>query len=220
VTRAPRVLFLLALAGGMPAAAGPALVIYRCVAADGAVTLQNGTKCAKGMHEQKRIVDTPSRAPLPTPARIPAPAPVAPSTGAVAATSSPAATAPAMPTPGAPAVASATSTDTPQAPPTAPMLYACLTRDAQRYFSDAAESSRCAPLQAVGLDGRSAGAGDACEVVQDRCEPVPEAERCAAWAERRRAAEQALTFVPEQVDAARAELDRVDEAIRGTPCAR
>jgi hypothetical protein len=33
-------------------------------------------------------------------------------------------------------------------------------------------------------------------------------------------AEQALTFAPEQIDAARAELERVDEATRATACAR
>jgi hypothetical protein len=219
VTGLHRGLLLLALAGALPASAGPSLVIYRCVAADGAVTLQNGSKCPKGAHQQKRVVETPAPAPMATPARVATPAPIA----AVPTPAAPARGA----TPDAAAVSGGTATPaadanpaapTPRLPP--PMLYACLTADAQRYFSDTAESSRCAPLEAVGLDGRSAGAGEACEVVQDRCEPVAEAERCAAWAERRRVAEQAMTFVPEQLDTARTEIARVDAATEGTACAR
>jgi hypothetical protein len=187
------------------------------VAADGAGTLQNGAKCPKGMRQQKRVVETPAApAPLPVPAPLPA-APVSAMPVAVPGPGAPSAT-------GAAAVPTATgdmpAADTPTVRQPPPMLYACLTRDAQRYYSEAAENTRCAPLDAVGLDGRSPAPAQACETVQDRCEPVPEAERCAAWAERRRVAEQALLFSPEQIDAARADLDHVEAALAGTACAR
>ena len=57
-------------------------------------------------------------------------------------------------------------------------------------------------------------------MVQDRCEPVPEAERCTAWADWRRTSEQASIFDPERADAARADLARVDAAVAGSVCAR
>lgn len=198
-------LLALALVLARPATAGPTLVIYRCVAADGAVTLQNGAQCPKGMRQQRRVVDTPAST---TPA-APRPAPPAPAAKAVAASAMT-------------AVPAAGATPSPMAVPRlpAPMLYACLAADARRYYADEAQSSRCVPVEAVGLDGRTPAPAEACEVVRDRCAAVAEAERCAAWAERRRVAEQALTFAPEAFDAARAELARVDKATAGTVCAR
>ena len=195
-------LLALALVLAWPATAGPALVIYRCVAADGAVTLQNGAQCPRGMRQQRRVVDTPASTP-------PAPRPAPPAARADAASATAAAP---------PAVPTASPMPVPRLP--APMLYACLAADARRYYADEGESARCVPVEAVGLDGRSPAPADACEVVRDRCAAVAEAERCAAWAERRRVAEQALTFAPEAFDAARAELARVEKATAGTVCAR
>lgn len=201
MSRAIAVFVALALAA--PAAAAP-VVIYRCVAADGSVTIQNDTRCPKGTRAQRRVLEAPAPAP---PRATPAPTPA------------PAAVAPVMPVP--------VPADTPPPPaeaPTAllppPLLHSCLTADAQRYYSDEPEASRCAPLTAVGLDGRSPTDAQACELVQDRCAPVPEAERCAAWAERRAVAERALLFAPEQVDQARAELARIEAATTGTACGR
>lgn len=203
MTRALHALLALAVLAA-PVAAAP-VVIYRCVAADGTVTLQNATKCPKGAHEQKRVVEAPRAAPVRAVAPAPSPAPVVevPATSASTAAAAPAAAVDATPT---------------RLPP--PPIHACLTSDAQRYYSDEPTASRCAPLSAVGLDGRSATDAQACEVVQDRCEPVPEAERCAAWAERRTVAERALQFAPEQVDQARAELARIEAATTRTACAR
>ncbi|HEY4583195.1 MAG TPA: hypothetical protein VIG88_10055, partial [Lysobacter sp.] len=107
----------------------------------------------------------------------------------------------------------------PPLPRATPPIFVCLTSSAERYYSASAESSRCAPVATVGLDGRP-GAGEACEVVQDRCAPVPEAGRCAAWADWRREAEQASIFRPDRAEAARADLERVDAAIAGSACAR
>ncbi|MGY3266149.1 DUF4124 domain-containing protein [Lysobacter sp. HA35] len=188
------------------AAAAPSVVIYRCVGADGQVTIQNGTKCPKGSHEQKRVVATPTSTPRPVVA--PAPAPVAP-------------VVPIAPTPvvdATNATVATAKTPVPLAP--APPIFVCLTSDAQRYYSEAEQNSHCAPLDTVGLDGVSATNAQACETVDDHCEAVAEADRCAAWAERRQRAVQALTFSPEQIDQARAELAHVDAMIAKTACAR
>ncbi|GAB1594779.1 hypothetical protein [Lysobacter claricitrinus] len=205
-------LLALALASLVGSAVGaPTVVIYRCVGADGQVTIQNGAKCPKGSHEQKRVVETPTSTPAravvaPPPAPVTpvvpvAPQPVVDATNATVASSTPPAAAPAAALP-------------------APAIYVCLTPDAQRYYSEAEASSRCAPLNTVGLDGYSATNADSCEMVEDHCEAVPDAGRCAAWAERRQRAVQALTFSPEEIDQARAELAHVDAMIAKTTCAQ
>ena len=196
---------LLAAAGATaPAAAAPSVVVYRCVAADGSVTLQNGRRCAKGLREERRVVEVPTSRATPAVAAPVAPAPVAPM--------------PAEP-------AEATPVD---APPTieigraaAPPLFACRAWDGSGYYGDSeAPPPRCAPLQAVGLDGRVMDTAQACELRADTCEPVAEAARCDAWAERLRRAEAALEFPTGDTTAAREELDRVRTTIAGTVCAR
>lgn len=200
---------LLASAAGAGGAA-PALVIYRCVAADGAVTIQNDAKCPKGTRSEKRVLERPAAPTSVVPAvapPVPAPAAVTPLSAA-----SPPPSPPTEPTSVAPEAV---------APKPAPPIYACLTPDAQRYYADTETSTRCAPLTVVGLGGARDDTGaEACERVEDRCEAVPEPERCAAWTERRQRAEQARTFQPEAIDAARAELEAIDAATAGTVCAR
>ena len=205
---------LLAALALAPLASTAQTVIYRCVAADGAVTLQNDAKCPKGAKQQKRVLPVPTPAPAPpiTAAPPARPMPVVEIPQATTAGPGPAGTpASARPEP------DATTLATPPRP--APPLYVCLTSSAERYYSASAESSRCAPVATRGLDG-GPGAAEACEMVQDRCEPVPEAERCTAWADWRRTSEQASIFDPERADAARADLARVDAAVAGSVCAR
>lgn len=207
--KAALALALLAAAGAAaPAPAAPSVVVYRCVAADGSVTLQNDRRCAKGLREERRVVELPtSRAAPATPGATP-PAPIAP-----------------MPAEDGDAMPGATPTDS---PPTielgraaAPPLFACRAWDGAGYYGDSeAPPPRCAPLQAVGLDGRAMDAAQACELRADTCEPVAEAARCEAWAERLRRAEAALEFPTGDSAAAREELDRVRTTIAGTVCAR
>ncbi len=193
-----------AVAGAMASAgAAPTVVIYRCVGADGQVLLQNGTRCPKGMQQERRVMETPvSRSQPVVPAPVEAPVQE---------------TAPVVAMPAAPA-AEATAPSLRPAPP----LFACRTWNDTRYFGDEAEPpSRCAPLQTVGLDRRTETMASACELVPDRCAPVPETERCAGWAERRRTAESALEFGgPDVADAARADLARIETAVAGTLCDR
>ncbi|TCZ79745.1 hypothetical protein EYQ95_24925, partial [Lysobacter sp. N42] len=144
------------LAAPVPRAAAQDVVIYRCVAADGSVMLQNGQRCPKGTREQRRVLEAPrAPAPPPAPAAPPAAAPAAPGT-----LSAPA------PVAAAPAIVELAA-----AP--APPLHACRTWDGERYYGDSAEPApRCAPLRTTALDGRSPTAAQACEMRLDTCEPV------------------------------------------------
>lgn len=181
-----------------PAAGAPHLVIYRCTAADGSVTLQNGIPCAKGSRSERRVIEA-----LAAPVAKVAPAIERPPLVAIPA---PATASPTVPAAGV----------IPQRP--APPIFACATTDSRTYFADSAESSHCAPLETLGLDGQARTDANACEVTTDACTPVAEDARCAAWAERRRVAEAAERFSPEQVDEARAELARIAAATAGSVC--
>lgn len=219
---------LLAAVLALPAAAAQDLVIYRCVAADGQVLLQNTARCPEGMRQERRVLERPAPAPVPPRAAPALPRPVAGDVVAVPPASSgttarpPATTAPgASPTAGTASAASAAPTvDASAALRPAPALMSCRTREGESYFSDEAVPSRCVPLRTVGLDGRTASAGEACERVFDDCEPVPEATRCAGFAEYRRQAEGVATFQPDRAGDARAVLERIDAAVGGTVCGR
>lgn len=189
---------LLALAVARTGTAGD-VVVYRCVAADGAVTLQNDRRCPKGSREQRRVLETPAapRVAAPAPAPTPAATPVA-----------------AVPLDATPVV------EIPRAAP--PALFACRTWEGTRYFGDAAQpAARCAPLATVGLDGSDTVAAQACEVVADTCEPVAESARCEAWAERLRVADDAARFGDAgAAPAGEAEARRIRDLLAGSTCAR
>ena len=142
------------------------IAIYRCTAADGALTVQN-QPCPKGMRQEKKLMQTPRAQPLPPALSAPAPAPPpAPA----------AATPQEEPPPGAPPVE---VEDKPAPPP----LYDCKRRDETHYLTEDLQSARyCVPMQVTGLDGNPrTGAGEACEVINDSCAPVPDDQLCAAW---------------------------------------
>ncbi|GAB2503766.1 DUF4124 domain-containing protein [Lysobacter humi (ex Lee et al. 2017)] len=223
---------LLVLVLALPAAAAQDLVIYRCVAPDGQVLLQNTARCPKGMRQERRVVERPATPPVPARA---APALPRPATGTVVAVpasrpgAADAAGAAATAIPGtAPAIPATTSTGMGAVPtvdataPTRPVpaLMACRTREGESYFSDEAVPSRCVPMRTVGLDGRTATAAEACERVFDDCQPVADTARCTAWADYRRQAEGVATFQPDNAATAREVLARIDTALAGTPCAR
>ncbi|WP_454832483.1 DUF4124 domain-containing protein [Pseudoxanthomonas wuyuanensis] len=182
-------------------------VIYRCTDATGAVTLQNAP-CPKGMTEEKKVMQELNTVPMaaapatPAPARVSAPEPAAQ-------------TAPAKPSlqdpqPGAK-----------QLPP--PDLFQCTTHDQGKYFTEDSEpAARCAPLRTVGLDGNpQAGAGQACEVRYDQCARVPDEGLCAAWKQRRDAAEVAWRFTrPETADRNKADFERVQRIVSESGCGR
>jgi hypothetical protein len=187
-------------------------VIYRCTDATGAVTLQNAP-CPKGMTEERKVMQELNTVPM-APAAVPPSAPPAP------------VPAPQQPDPAPQAAPAKPSLPDPQPgtktlPP--PNLYQCTTYDQGKYFTEDNEpAARCVPLRTVGLDGNpQAGAGQACEVRHDQCARVPDDGLCAAWKQRRDAAEVAWRFTrPENADRNKAEFERVQRIVSESGCGR
>ena len=212
---APLLGILLAVGFG-PATAQDAVVIYRCTDASGAVTVQNDVACPKGSRQEKRVIETATPAPV---------VPVAP-TAPVPLVAAEAPTGPEVPA----VIESPPNPDAIDVPPVPvdqrtppPPLFACKTWNREEYFSDAATpAQRCAPMQTTGLGGDpSMGAGAACMVVSDACQPVPEATLCDSWRDHLMRSEAIVEFDrAEDPAAATAELERVREIVRRSTCAR
>lgn len=192
------------------------VVFYRCTDAAGALTVQN-MPCPKGHNQERRVMQgiatvpmTPATPRMLTPAPPPAPTPA--STSSAAASSAQAVAEPATDT-------SAKIDDAKRLPP--PILFQCTTYDNDRYLTEESEAkSRCRTLRTVGLDGNpQTGAGEACEVVQDRCARVPDGALCDAWKKRRDETEVAWRFArPENIDKNKVDFDRVDRIVKESTC--
>jgi hypothetical protein len=204
--RPSALLALLALAAAATGvSAQNEIVIYRCVDAAGAVTLQNDVPCPKGSQQTvRRVAPLPVRAPPPPTVVVPA----------VAAPAPPPAASP------APTVAEV-------APPPAvrgapPPLFRCRTWDDRDYLGDSGEPpATCVPLQTVGIDGSpSLAAGSACEMRRDACEPVPAEQLCTAWKKRVDEAEFRWKFGGGRDDARKADFERVAAIYRDSDCVR
>ena len=215
-------LLVLLLPASTDAMAQQAVILYRCTDALGVVTLQNDTPCPKGQQQEKRIVEAAATAapfpvPLPpppaeiVPAPIPTPAqadqPVPPD----AADSPP--VAPVLPLPAARAALAE------RLPP--PPLYQCNTADNDSYLSDTPDPKpRCVRVETVGIDGsQQLGAGQACTMVYDQCQRVPDAAACPAWRKRVNEAQAAWTFArADSTDAMKAEYERIARVVAETTC--
>lgn len=211
-------LLLAGLVAGSAQAQKP-LVLYRCTDAGGSVTLQTGKPCPKGSTQEKRSVEAAPVAPPPAAAI----APVSPANAAAPS---------AMPAPGAnpqgsgeaqvPTVLPLPAAQTPPAerlPP--PPLYQCNTFDNDSYLSDTPDPKpRCVRLNTVGLDGsQSGGAGEACRMLTDQCQRVPDGAACDAWKRRVREAQAAWTFGrADGVDAARRDYERIARIAAESTC--
>ena len=194
------------LAAPLPARTEPT-VIYRCTAPDGEVTFQNGTPCAAGHQQQRRVIDIAA----PLPAFVPAPA--AP------------ARAPAVPLisslPAAPVAKADTQRDSGPKPPP-PALYSCRVYDNSTYWrDDDTPPARCRPLQTVGIGGvPGLGAGQACERHEDVCTPVPDEDLCRSWDARVREAEFRWRFGDDGArESARIEYERLFTQLQDSVCA-
>lgn len=189
------------------------VVFYRCTDAHGGLTLQN-QPCPKGVRQEKKIMQGVGR----VPAYVPNAAPAAPPVAAV--TAPPAAAAPATAAAAPPGPPPAPPADAaPRLPP--PPLYACVTREQQRYVGEVAEPTpRCVPLRTVGLDGSPDKAGgSACEVIRDRCEALPEAGACDAWTGYVAEAETHWRFaVPDHAEQLRQEFLRRQRLLDASSC--
>ncbi|SMR01015.1 Hypothetical Protein PD5205_00219 [Xanthomonas fragariae] len=86
-----------------------------------------------------------------------------------------------------------------------PPLFECTAHDNGRYLTEDREpATRCLPMQTTNLAGGPAiGGGSACEVVTDRCAPVPDQSLCEAWRKRAEQAEATWHFSDETQSAER-----------------
>ncbi|HRN61181.1 MAG TPA: DUF4124 domain-containing protein [Luteimonas sp.] len=182
-----RLIVLLALALVFPPAAPPARAqdastIYRCTAASGEVTIQNGQPCPAGSKQEIRRVEAlPSRPPpasvAPTPAAEPAYTPPPLSNFVKAA--GPADEEIRTERPDLPRASRLADAD--RLPP--PPIYQCETWDNDSYVSeDPAPKPRC-----VRLD--TGGVGQACENKYDLCARIGDNAACSGWKRRQREVE-------------------------------
>lgn len=188
-------------------AATPAeTVIHRCTAADGAVSLQS-MPCPAGSQSQVRRLSA-DYAPPPVPAYVsPTPAIAAPPAASQA---------PAAPSP----LQVESSTAVPQR--RLPLLHQCQPRQGAAYYTDdLARSVRCLPLRVTGLDGNPAtGAGQACEVQRDACQPVAEEATCQAWSDYLAQSREAFANAPSRSSSARdTDSAQIALLIAGSACA-
>lgn len=154
-----------------PARAHPErqVVIYRCTDAAGNVTLQNDVACPTGTRQQKQVID----APPPLPAYVPR-AERMPVVVAKEEARTDAAIEQVLPPPVPVAE---------RGPP--PALFQCSTWEQVVYLTEeTTPRESCAPLQVVGIDGRSRPGASACEKVVDQCAAVPAEDLCRAWKRR------------------------------------
>lgn len=183
--------------------ASPAVVIYRCTDAAGAVTLQNGHACPKGARQARLVIDAPAPAPAYRPP-VAAPAPPPATMPAVA-----------VDTPSPPAIA-----DKDRLPP--PALYQCNTFDNDSYLSEqATPAPRCVRLQTTDLEGAADNAGVACQMVTDQCQRIPDGAACDSWKQRLRETEAAWKFArADEADANKVEFERVQAIVRDSTCGK
>lgn len=94
-------------------------------------------------------------------------------------------------------------------------------RDDTRYLvEDTAKASYCVPLRVTGLDGNPmTGAGEACEVVHDRCDALPPADACAAWRQHLKNAESHWRFAtPAHAEPLHQEYARIRSLLQSSDC--
>lgn len=101
-------------------------------------------------------------------------------------------------------------------------MFECTAHDNGRYFTEDREpATRCLPMQTTNLAGGLAtGGGSACEVVTDRCAPVPDQSLCEAWRKRAEQAEASWRFSDEAQSAERKQrLDQMRRVLDESRCA-
>ncbi|MGY0799904.1 DUF4124 domain-containing protein [Lysobacter sp. A286] len=213
-------LLLLGLLAGT-ATAQDSVVIYRCTDATGAVSMQNDIPCAKGSQQQRRVIEIERPTPAPPAAAVPV-VPLLPITdpadGQITATDT-------VATAGEP---DEPAQDTGSNPPPAdllppPPLFSCRSWDRQILLTDnAVPAERCAPLETTGLGGDpAAGAGVACEIKRDHCEPVAEDQLCEQWRKYLNDTEAILQFgrAPDPAGTL-AEVERIGAIVDASTCRR
>lgn len=179
------------------------VVFYRCTDAQGALTVQN-MPCPKGMQQTRKVMQAIESPPPP-----PVPLTVAPAAAPL--------TAPAP----EPPVPTAAMPPRKAAPRPLPPLLQCQTSSGESYFSEGEQApSRCVAMRVTGLDGNPlTGAGEACEVVSDRCTPVTDDQACAVWQQRVQDAESHWRFAtPGPADSRQREYQRLRDLLTASHC--
>jgi hypothetical protein len=215
---ARRRLMCLLLLLAMAPLAQAQVVIYRCTDASGAVTLQNGTPCPKGSKEVKRVVEaapSQSGAQFLSGSTTPAPAAASPAAPPAA----PAAAVVVAPVAAAPAPTAPAADLSARTPP--PPLFECRTWEGRRYLGDEAQPPpRCVPVAITGLDGTNdTSAGSACQMVDDQCQAVSDAQLCQGWTQRLNDVESQSVGGGDNRAYAQAEAKRLRAIIDGSSCA-
>jgi hypothetical protein len=196
------------LAAALPARSQAGITIYRCTDASGALTIQNDTPCPPGQRQTVQHIDPPPPLPSYTTREQRMPEIVANERARREA-----AIAEAVPPP--------VSEEERTAPPP---LFQCTTWDKDTYISaDETPAERCAPLQLVGLDGRSMpgmdGLAGACEKRVDTCQAVPEEALCSSWRRRVDEAEFRWKFAgAAEHDPRRLEFEQWAAILRNSTC--
>lgn len=192
----------------IPSVAAAEVVIYRCTDAQGALTVQN-MPCPKGMQQTRKVMQAPQAAQR----SLQMPAPVAP---LLAVPGDAAATAAA---PARSRLAETAASAMPAQP--LPPLFQCQRREGDSYFSEDPEPpSRCLPLRVTGLDGNPmTGAGEACEVVRDRCTAIAAEQSCSTWKQRVEEAESQWRFArAENAMQSQQEFERLRRLFDASSC--
>ena len=220
-------------------------VIYRCTSSSSDVPTLQRTPCPSGSKQQVLRVPAPSS---PQPAAVEpssAPAPVSPRVPAVTepAPGTAATSAPRRADQGRTimeagmveregenqildsatlrrdADARAAAGDGPPKPPLPP-IFQCTDSQGGGYLHEyEAAPGRCELMTVQGLGGATPVNAAGCEVVRDRCEELPEAQRCSSWQQRFRDARGRERFAsPENRDNARGERERLQGVLEASNC--
>ncbi|MBA0279791.1 hypothetical protein D7Y44_02320 [Stenotrophomonas maltophilia] len=104
--------------------------------------------------------------------------------------------------------------------PPLPPIFQCTDGQGGGYLHEyEASPGRCEPMAVQGLGGVTPMNAAGCEVVRDRCEELPEAQRCGSWQQRFRDARGRERFAtPENRDAARGERERLQGVLEASNC--
>ncbi len=214
------------------------VVLFRCTAADGGLTVQNAP-CPPGTQQRiQRFVAPPSSA-------VPAAPASAPMAAAVPASSDPSVATGTLAHAPLPVLQAGDVQTSVEAEGTAildsdvvrrqaeqqaeadavakqplPEIYACQGRDGGGYLHEREPAPpHCELMTVTGLGGTTPLNAAGCEVIRDTCEPVPEAQRCNSWQQRFRDARGRERFAaPESAARAAAERERLQAILADSDC--
>ncbi len=213
-------------------------VIYRCTSSSSDVPTLQRTPCPAGSKQQEVRIPAAASAP---PASATA-APVPPPEPATATTPPASARSPRRPGEGRtimeagmvereggdlildsatlPRQADATPDSNAPPKPPLPPIFQCTDSQGGSYLHEyEAAAGRCELMTVQGLGGATPVNAAGCEVVRDRCEELPEAQRCGGWQQRFRDARGRERFAsPENRDNARGERERLQGVLEASNC--